>query len=117
MSNYMLSLWKGIKMFKYKKWGIVISLVLSLLAIIGLIKKSQVIAEDSFTPMSPDELEVMCYDIQVIDPTIPDINALKRELNEVETLYKNNKINIETYEERKKTLEEQIKILSPANEE
>lgn len=62
-------------------------------------------------PADFNEAEVMCYDMTSIEMPEPEMIDYKNQLESLEKLYKNNKIDSKTYEIKSKELKQKIEEL------
>jgi len=90
---------------------VLISLVMGLVSIPCMLKNSIAQAKDEVVYPPEVNEQIMCYDMVTIDPPEIRLEDLEAQLESLEKLHKENKINQETYEKRKKSLQREINTL------
>lgn len=77
----------------------------------------KLIADKKEETKKPEMVEMMCYYVGPPALRDPQYSELIKDQNTVETLYKEGKINKETYEARKAKVEEDIRLLNEKYEQ
>lgn len=85
--------------------ALLIVIVIGLISLPAVVKDLKVFAEK---PNNDIPQGVMCYKAQVVTPQQKMLRELQSELNKLEDLYAEGKINLETYNLRKEKLNEEI---------